>query len=269
VAALRARDLAGYLPWALGLLAQAAGQRGDSAAALDVERELAERDWPVRLQDHEVAIGRAWAAAARGEITAPVQLLLAAGASAQVDGNLVATGLLLQEALRLGARPQDVVPPLEAACATGSLDGNGWFLAHARARAIGDGAALDEVAAVFEEHGLLLYAAEASAEAAAAHRRAGLRGRASRSAGNAARLGEICPGARTPVLATLEAAPELTRREREVCALAGRGLSNQAIAERLGVGVRTVEGHLLRGMTKLGISRRGELAAALGVAQDA
>jgi DNA-binding CsgD family transcriptional regulator len=269
VAALRARDLAGYLPWALGLLAQVAGQRGDVAAVVELERELAEGSWPVRLQDHEVALGRAWAAGARGEITGPVELLGDAAEQARAAGNRLTTGLLLHEATRLGADPRQVVPGLEAAAAGGGLPSNGWFLAHARALTDRDGAALDAVATTFEDHGLLLYAAEASAEAAAVHGRAGLRASATRSAGQAARRREACPGARTPVLARLVVDRGLTRREQEVCALAGTGLSNQAIADRLGVGIRTVEGHLLRGMAKLGIRARRELPGALGVARDA
>ena len=63
--------------------------------------------------------------------------------------------------------------------------------------------------------------------------------------------------------------PTLTRREMEVCRLAAGGLSNKAIADRLGVGVRTVEGHLLRAMTKLGVRSRVDLAPAIGEFEDA
>jgi DNA-binding NarL/FixJ family response regulator len=51
----------------------------------------------------------------------------------------------------------------------------------------------------------------------------------------------------------------LTQRERQVAKLAGRGLGNRAIAELMGVSVRTVEGHLYQVFSKLGISSRGEL----------
>lgn len=55
----------------------------------------------------------------------------------------------------------------------------------------------------------------------------------------------------------------LTRREREVARLAASGMSDREIADRLTLAVRTVEGHLYRSYSKLGISTREELAEAL------
>ncbi len=60
----------------------------------------------------------------------------------------------------------------------------------------------------------------------------------------------------------------LTRREREVAALAVQGLAAEAIGRRLGVGTRTAETHLANGYAKLGIHSRLELvrrAAEFGV----
>jgi DNA-binding NarL/FixJ family response regulator len=53
--------------------------------------------------------------------------------------------------------------------------------------------------------------------------------------------------------------PRLTWRERETVELVSEGLSNKAIAARLGVSVRTVEGHLNHVFTKLGVESRTEL----------
>jgi DNA-binding NarL/FixJ family response regulator len=53
--------------------------------------------------------------------------------------------------------------------------------------------------------------------------------------------------------------PKLTWRERETVELVAEGLSNKAIAARLGVSVRTVEGHLNHVFTKLGVESRTEL----------
>jgi DNA-binding CsgD family transcriptional regulator len=54
----------------------------------------------------------------------------------------------------------------------------------------------------------------------------------------------------------------LTTREREIATLAAQGMTNRAIAERLLVSVRTVEGHVQRVYTKIGINRRDQLAVA-------
>lgn len=53
----------------------------------------------------------------------------------------------------------------------------------------------------------------------------------------------------------------LTPREREVLALIGEGLSNKAIARRLGIGIATVKNHVHRVLDKLGVARRDAAAA--------
>jgi ATP/maltotriose-dependent transcriptional regulator MalT len=56
---------------------------------------------------------------------------------------------------------------------------------------------------------------------------------------------------------------ELTARERQIGRYLVDGLSNTEIAERLGVAVRTIEGHTYRLYRKLGITSRAEVAGAL------
>jgi DNA-binding CsgD family transcriptional regulator len=51
----------------------------------------------------------------------------------------------------------------------------------------------------------------------------------------------------------------LTRRELEVGLLIAEGLSNQEIATRLFLSVRTVESHVLQARTKVGAGRRRDL----------
>lgn len=121
------------------------------------------------------------------------------------------------------------------------------------------GAASDRLAAA----GLGLHAAEWAAAAACAHRRAGRRGSAAVAAERAARLGEACGHPRTPLLRALQELdlPPLTAREREVAALVAAGAGNAEVARRLGVSVRTVETHLQRAYTKLGVHNRRELGA--------
>ncbi len=52
---------------------------------------------------------------------------------------------------------------------------------------------------------------------------------------------------------------KLTQREIQVAKLAQRGMGNRAIADRIGVSVRTVEGHLYQLYSKLGVTTRQEL----------
>ncbi len=55
----------------------------------------------------------------------------------------------------------------------------------------------------------------------------------------------------------------LSRREKEVAALAAQGASNAQISAELYVSVRTVESHLYAAFRKLGITRRDQLFDAL------
>ncbi len=61
----------------------------------------------------------------------------------------------------------------------------------------------------------------------------------------------------TPPVANLDS---LTRREREILALLGEGLSNKVIAARLYLSVRTIEGHVANLYAKLGVHSRTEAA---------
>jgi DNA-binding CsgD family transcriptional regulator len=88
----------------------------------------------------------------------------------------------------------------------------------------------------------------------------------SRSAALGARatdLLEECEGLRTPLSSSVRAA--LTGREREVAVMAADGHPSAHIAERLGISVRTVDNLLARCYTKLDVSGRRDLPAALSL----
>jgi len=60
----------------------------------------------------------------------------------------------------------------------------------------------------------------------------------------------------------------LTGRELEIALMVADGMSNKAIAERLCVSVRTVEGHIYRACTKLDVPDRAMLAHAVAAAKS-
>jgi DNA-binding NarL/FixJ family response regulator len=67
-------------------------------------------------------------------------------------------------------------------------------------------------------------------------------------------------GVAPPVIDGLDGvATELTRREAQIATLAWRGLTNQQIADRLVLSVRTVETYVYRAMQKRGVEHRHEL----------
>ncbi|GGV63630.1 MULTISPECIES: helix-turn-helix transcriptional regulator [Streptomyces] len=174
-----------------------------------------------------------WRAAASGDV---------AGALRCVDDTDPAS---LYDAVRLGAPER----------AAGHLHGHGPFGRHAEALARGDGAAVDRAAEELQRRGMLLFAAEAHAQAARLHRNPAA---ARRSRMRALDLARRCPGARTPALASLVLG-ELTGRQRQIVALAAAGLSNRQIAERLTLSVRTVGNHLHSAYTRLGSGDRAAL----------
>lgn len=53
----------------------------------------------------------------------------------------------------------------------------------------------------------------------------------------------------------------LTRREHEIAELVSAGLTNRAIADRLVLSERTIEGHVRSTLAKLQLTNRTELAA--------
>ena len=115
-------------------------------------------------------------------------------------------------------------------------------------------------------------------EYGAALRRAGERRESREPLRDALELADRCGAQRTAARAREEllatgarprrtarsGAEALTPSERRVCRLAANGLTNRDIAQALFVTTRTVEGHLTQAYIKLNITRREQLADALG-----
>ena len=123
-------------------------------------------------------------------------------------------------------------------------DGEGLLAASAEYRAIGDRAT----------------AADVAAQAAFAFYRGQQSRRGLYAAAIAQELAEECGGLCTPALRS-PAGQSLTSRQREIAELVVAGLSNHAIADRLVISVRSVEGHLYHACQRVGANSREELAA--------
>jgi DNA-binding CsgD family transcriptional regulator len=115
----------------------------------------------------------------------------------------------------------------------------------------------------FEAMGAMLLAAETAAEASESFRRAGDQRAATAASHRSRTLAAFCEGADTPGLVRPDAVVPLSPREREIAMLAAEGLSSKDVADRLFLSVRTVNNHLQRVYSKLGVSSRTEMARLL------
>ena len=246
--------------WGSAALAAALAQNGDAAAAAAAGRARSLARRATGLLDPLLVWAEAWAAAAMGSTSAAVDLLVGAADWCGARGMRGVEVFLLLDAIRLGGARV-------AAARLGRLaDSQLTPTAHVALRfgrgvVDDDGSLLALASEQFEDTGALLVAAEAAFFASTAYARAGAHSSAGALAERARALHNACPGASPPTVAfaLTSVIDPLTAREREVAVLAARGLSSLEVAKRLELSVRTVDNHLARTYTKLGISRRREL----------
>ncbi len=149
----------------LMLLAQALGQQGDQlAAAKAFSRAESRHGLKSGLFTPELALAKAWSKAARGDETSAIDAAREAVQAAERGGQSAIALRALGDAARLGdirAVYRAERLSVEVDCVLGRLT-----LAHARALAAGDVAALADVAADLAEVGLHPAAVDAAAQAA-------------------------------------------------------------------------------------------------------
>ena len=244
------------------LLATTLAQAGEAAQAAPLLFGVVTEQHPAYgIYAPDDLLARAWGAAAEGATTEALGHAITAAGLAREAGAPAYEALAWQTAVQLG----DATEALPRLTTLAALSPRATVAqAHARAWAEEDGQALLEAADAWARLGDLVAAGDAAAQSADVHRRQGRHGSALSAAALAEKVARRS-GARTPALAIAARPLPLTAREREITALAARGLSNKDIAERLTVSVRTVEGHLYRAVHKLGISQRSELMEVLGV----
>jgi DNA-binding CsgD family transcriptional regulator len=253
-------DTYGYRPWVLASLAMALAQAGDPVRAREAQDRARAATTQPRYFDPELDLAEAWCRAADGRLAEAATAATAAADRARAAGLAPFEAAALHALVRFGRAQPAAAARLHELAATTDSPLVALAARHATAALDGDGAALDRVAAGFDELGAALLAAEAAAQASAAHDRAGRAADARRSTTRSRTLADTCRGALTPAMRLGLRAPELTAREREVAVLTAQGLTSRAIAERLVVSPRTIESHLYRIFAKLGIADRSELA---------
>ncbi len=153
-------------PLSLMLLAQALGQQGEQLhAAKAFSRAESLHGLKSSLFAPELALAKAWSKAARGDTTGAIEAAREAVQTAERGGQSAVALRALQDATRLGdVRAVQRAGRLsgEVNCVLGRLT-----LAHARALADGDAAALADVAADLTNRGLHPAAADAANQAQA------------------------------------------------------------------------------------------------------
>jgi DNA-binding CsgD family transcriptional regulator len=249
-------------PVTVGLanLAIAEAHLGDAAAAAAAVAEMtAQPSVAIPLFHVDLARARAWERQVAGDPEAARRILVEGAAEAEAAGIHLIAAFARLDALRLG----DVDQAAPLAAAASRVDSPIITLAARWAAAGGDASELEAVGDELEAMGALMLAAEALALAGDAWRRAGQQRVAAGVERRAEDLASRCRGAATPALAVVESVVPLTAREREIALLVADGLTSKEVAERLFLSARTVSNHLQNAYTKLGISKRAELAAAL------
>lgn len=261
--ALAALNAESSLPWRLParlLLARAYAALGQAEQAARVLAEAKEHTGSqVAVHDPALLIAEAWLVAARGSDRAAVDAARRAATKAAAAGQYALEAEALHHAARFGDRT--VATRLAALAKRIAGPVVGVQAAHAGAVAQKDADRLDAISARFEDVGVLLSAADAAAQAAVLHEAAHDVVRAAESSSRATRLALACGEATSPALRAAVHPLPISGREREIALLIADGLTSREIAERLTLSQRTVENHVYRMYTKLGVSDREGLAA--------
>jgi ATP/maltotriose-dependent transcriptional regulator MalT len=249
--------------WSLGYLALASAMTGDLDTADDAISELdVLAVHPAQMLEVDIHRARAWLAVAKNHLEDGRQILRDTSDTMRATGQTTFEIVVLFDLARLG-QPDEVAARLAEICDPLQSALHATMAEAAAAMARSNPVDLAATAAAFADMGALLFAAEMAVAAGDAFRRDGDQRRGTEWSRRAAELSAECEGARTPGLMQIQAMIPLTQREREIASLAARGLSSKTIGDRLFVTSRTVDNHLARIYSKLGVGSRAELADAL------
>lgn len=243
------------IPYAIALALR--GSVEEATAAVTALEERRHPSW--RYLDYEHMLAQSWVSAVSGGTSSGIAIALRAAENCRANGQFAAEVLCLQTATQLG--DASFASRLRELAVTVEGPRVGLAARYAAALRAQDGHELHAVSTEYEKIGDLVAAVDAAAHAAGAYRSRELRGSAHACAARAHSLAAIGGGITTPALSTCGDQLPLSRREREIVMLLADGSSSRAVAERLTLSVRTVEGHIYRAMAKTGARSRAELVA--------
>ncbi len=267
VGALTEYDPWSVLPTALGIQAYGLVMSGDILASQQSLSQLAELDQ--RTGKFNELEGAAYAAAAQC-LTGQHDLGLARLRSLQrecaANGYIGIETTVLSLLMRVGessavGRLGEVAQQVES----GSKE---FFVIWAHAMASQDPAVLDQASATAMDLGYELIGVELAAHAQRKFSDRGKVHKSRKAASKVVAMREQLPGLVSPVFQTIDQ-PKMTRREHQIALLVAQGESNNSIAARLNVSLRTIEGHLYRTFIKLDLQSREQLAALMNGGDDA
>ncbi|HEY2194787.1 MAG TPA: LuxR C-terminal-related transcriptional regulator [Actinomycetospora sp.] len=244
------------------IVAEGRAMLGDAEGARAALARADEAAHPgVLVFDAELELARGLLCAADGRLAEAIARANGAAAQARAVGQFATEVLARHTAVSFGDRTQ----PARLAELARVVEGRRVGAAHAHALALArrDVDGLVAVSRDLEDLELTVFAAEAAAQAAVIAREAGRTTDAAAAGSRAADLAERCENARTPALVASVSPLRVSDREREVIHQAARGLTNRQIADQLHVSVRTVESHIYRACSRLGLNDRTALIDAL------
>jgi DNA-binding CsgD family transcriptional regulator len=245
------------------VLTEALARSGDLGAANRAMAKMHSSRHPAfTFVEPDALLAEAWIAANRGHVTAAQTLARRGAELAGGRGQYAREVLCLQTAVQFGdTTPETATRLTELA---GIVQGPRAAIAARYANAVirADPDTLWSVSGDLQSMSDQLAAADAAAHAHQGFTQQGRRGPALSAAERVTVIMAEHHAASPTTQATRVPLP-LTTREREVATLVADGLSNRHIADTLGSGIRTVEGHVYRACTKLGVSTRNSLAAVI------
>lgn len=241
-----------------GLVGIVAGMTGESVA--DDFLELHTTQAGARITAW-LARGRAWSAAARGDLSSAVRHASEGGREAVAHQHFAWAMLCFVDAVRFGDA-DSVLTDMQTIDTSRGAHLLAAMQGHAAALSARVAPDLDRVGLAYVAFGCWPLAADAFAQASVLWNDQGASVAAALSGARSMTAQSRCSGLATPAI---ERRPRLvTERELEVALDAARGLSSPQISQNRFISVRTVDNHLSSVYRKLGLSGREELAAAFG-----